>query len=321
MPQAQLQPAPFRVPLLDAQGQLAETWRRFFLSSQAIVNQILNGQIPLTPIGQGHALLQDDPAEDPFGWALPGPVGPPGPPGQPGPPPTLFEESVSEEPWPLLPMTPLPVLTGGTGTTTFTTDGVLYGAAALAVQATAQGPTNSVLTASAGAPSFSATPTVTTLTTTGAATIGGLTDLSGASAGQVKFPATQNASTNANTLDDYEEGTWTPNDASGASLSFTLGTATYIKIGQLVTVQADITFPVTASGLQASFGGLPFTIQSGNWSGTVGYTTYGVAGAITVLGPGGGTAVVLYAFGGGAITNAAMSTMRIIWALTYQASA
>jgi len=36
-----------------------------------------------------------------------------------------------------------------------------------------------------------------------------LLDISGASAGQIKFPATQNASADANTLDDYEEGTWT----------------------------------------------------------------------------------------------------------------
>jgi len=32
----------------------------------------------------------------------------------------------------------------------------------------------------------------------------------------VAFPATQSASANANTLDDYEEGTWTPADTSGA---------------------------------------------------------------------------------------------------------
>jgi hypothetical protein len=31
-----------------------------------------------------------------------------------------------------------------------------------------------------------------------------------ASGSGISFPATQSASTNANTLDDYEEGTWTP---------------------------------------------------------------------------------------------------------------
>lgn len=60
----------------------------------------------------------------------------------------------------------LDVNSGGTGVATFTTDGVLYGNATSAVQVTAQGATNSVLTASAGAPSFSATPTVTNVTAT-----------------------------------------------------------------------------------------------------------------------------------------------------------
>ncbi len=36
-----VQPPPFRVPLLDASGQLVETWRRFFLTSQVALTQIL----------------------------------------------------------------------------------------------------------------------------------------------------------------------------------------------------------------------------------------------------------------------------------------
>jgi hypothetical protein len=79
----------------------------------------------------------------------------------------------------------------------------------------------------------------------------------------IAFPATQNASSNAKTLDDYEEGTWTPNDQSGASLSFTVFDATYTKIGRLVQVQASITYPSTASTLDAQIGGLPFTAASG----------------------------------------------------------
>ena len=55
---------------------------------------------------------------------------------------------------------------GGTGVATFTSNGVLYGNAAGALQVTAQGGTNTVLTASAGAPVFSATPTVTTVNAT-----------------------------------------------------------------------------------------------------------------------------------------------------------
>ncbi len=87
--------------------------------------------------------------------------------------------------------------------------------------------------------------------------VGGAT--ASASGSGVSFPATQSASSDANTLDDYEEGTWTPTDVSGAGLSFTLTGAFYTKIGRLVIAQAEITFPTTASGATAAIGGLPFT--------------------------------------------------------------
>jgi hypothetical protein len=61
----------------------------------------------------------------------------------------------------------LNVANGGTGRTTLTTNGVLYGNATSAVNITAQGGANTVLIANNGAPSFSATPTLTSLTTTG----------------------------------------------------------------------------------------------------------------------------------------------------------
>src|ERR1035437_4739505 len=62
----------------------------------------------------------------------------------------------------------------------------------------------------------------------------GLFDISGASAGQIKFPATQNASADANTLDDYQEKkAWTPSDGSGAGLVLTINSATYTKIGNV----------------------------------------------------------------------------------------
>lgn len=76
----------------------------------------------------------------------------------------------------------------------------------------------------------------------------------------IKFPATQVASANANTLDDYEEGTWTPTDISGAGLTFTqTGVARYIKVGTLVYVSLYIDFPGTSSSATVLIGGLPFT--------------------------------------------------------------
>jgi hypothetical protein len=78
----------------------------------------------------------------------------------------------------------------------------------------------------------------TTLTTPIVSTtmgVGGATpSTSGAG---ITFPATQSASTNANTLDDYEEGTWTPTLSVG-----TCGNAgcVYTKIGRFVTVSGFI---------------------------------------------------------------------------------
>jgi hypothetical protein len=93
-----------------------------------------------------------------------------------------------------------------------------------------------------------------------AGVLNALLDLTGAAAGQIAFPAAQHASANANTLDDYEEGTWTPTDASGAGLSLTITSATYTKIGRLVFARAHVTYPATASGASAKLGGLPFPV-------------------------------------------------------------
>ena len=83
----------------------------------------------------------------------------------------------------------------------------------------------------------------------------------------ITFPATQSASTDANTLDDYEEGTWTPADTSGASLSFTIsGTPIYTKIGNLVTVNFFLSYPSTANGTGNNIGGLPFSIKSSTYA-------------------------------------------------------
>jgi len=80
----------------------------------------------------------------------------------------------------------------------------------------------------------------------------------------ITFPATQSASSDANTLDDYEEGTWTPSDGSGASLSLSTSFSTYTKVGRLVTCSAKIVYPSTASTATTRINGLPFTSSSNN---------------------------------------------------------
>jgi hypothetical protein len=89
-----------------------------------------------------------------------------------------------------------------------------------------------------------------------------------ASGAGITFPATQSASTNANTLDDYEEGTFTPVFRDG--ISGTAATAgdiagSYTKIGKLVYYQI-LFVNVTTTGLTAGnnvhITGLPFTTAS-----------------------------------------------------------
>jgi hypothetical protein len=81
--------------------------------------------------------------------------------------------------------------------------------------------------------------------------------------GQIKFPVTQVASADPNTLDDYEEGTWTMGLAfGGASVDIVYGnqTAYYTKIGRQVTVNGYmyLTNKGTSTGA-ATITGLPFT--------------------------------------------------------------
>jgi len=74
----------------------------------------------------------------------------------------------------------------------------------------------------------------------------------------ITFPATAVAASDVNTLDDYEEGTWTPTDSSGAGLSFTVASCRYTKIGRTVAIQGIITYPVTANTNNAQFTSFPF---------------------------------------------------------------
>jgi hypothetical protein len=78
----------------------------------------------------------------------------------------------------------------------------------------------------------------------------------------IAFPATQSASSNANTLDDYEEGTWTPAINYGgtvATLSVAFGF--YVKVGRHVTLTGYLTTTNKNGGTgDAVLSGLPFPI-------------------------------------------------------------
>jgi len=76
--------------------------------------------------------------------------------------------------------------------------------------------------------------------------------------GGVVFGSTGGAVT-GKTLDDYEEGTWTPSVDSGTN---TVNEATYTKVGRLVTVSAVLSnFSDTTTASIITISGLPFTVS------------------------------------------------------------
>ena len=99
----------------------------------------------------------------------------------------------------------------------------------------------------------------------------------------VAFPATQSASADANTLDDYEEGTWTPvvSATSGSIGSYNISAARYTKVGNMVTVHVyfDVSNHGNASGKTKCT--LPFTTASTSVSATggreIGHTGHGIS--------------------------------------------
>ena len=104
---------------------------------------------------------------------------------------------------------------------------------------------------------FSASGTVLIGKTTNTAS-GGILDL----AAGISFPATPVASTNANTLDDYEEGTFTPT-IRGTTIA---GTGTYfvqdgfyVKIGRNVFISIILDWSDTTGTGNLAVGGIPFT--------------------------------------------------------------
>lgn len=99
---------------------------------------------------------------------------------------------------------------------------------------------------------------------TGSMVVGGLVDISGAVAGQIKFPAAQHASTNANTFDDYEEGTWTPvihGDNGSGNHDYSATNGYYTKIGQYVFIDFFVQMTLKDAGMTGTYAqifGLPF---------------------------------------------------------------
>jgi len=135
----------------------------------------------------------------------------------------------------------------------------------------------------------------------------------GTSGQGIDFSATPGIGT-SELLNDYEEGTWTPADGSGASLSFTFGvTSYYTKIGNVVTCNMDVIFPVTVSTSVARIT-LPFAPKVNGAGGNIGYTTK-TGGMYLSLSAGG--SFVFTDLLSNFLTNANMSTTQSQFSFSY----
>jgi hypothetical protein len=121
------------------------------------------------------------------------------------------------------------------------------------------------------------------------------------------------------TLNDYEVGTYTPTDQSGAGLTFSFArTSVYTKIGNIVNVQIDLTFPSTASTAGALIS-LPFT-NTNFYSGSI-LTENGGYGSVlsTEVNNGASFGILNTALNTG-LTNSNLSGKRLIFNIFYRAT-
>lgn len=87
--------------------------------------------------------------------------------------------------------------------------------------------------------------------------------------GQYAFPATQNPSSNVNTLDDYKEGIFTPvftaSTVAPTGVTYSVQVGTYTKMGRMVFFDFQIT--LTSKGTlgvgNINITGLPYTLPGG----------------------------------------------------------
>ena len=130
----------------------------------------------------------------------------------------------------------------------------------------------------------------------------------------VGFPGTQVSSSDANILDDYEEGSWTP---TSASISFSSASGRYVKIGAQVTLWFTINFPSTSNSSDARITGLPFNPVSQNGQGVLGNINNTDIADVRVSADSGNSFINLRNEAGAEKTNANLSSRNIRGMITY----
>lgn len=135
--------------------------------------------------------------------------------------------------------------------------------------------------------------------------------------GALLFPSSQVASSNANTLDDYEEGTFTPVGGGSGGTSgqtYTTQSGTYVKIGRLVLAWGKLVYSVKGTiTSNFQFQGLPFTAGAESALVVVGYFNALNANRMSINGfvSSGATAISAYGITAAAAGMASLSTSDI----------
>ena len=108
------------------------------------------------------------------------------------------------------------------------------------------------------------------------------------------------SNTAANTLDEYEEGTWTP---AVAGLSLSSVSAQYTRIGDMVYYGFTVTLPTTTATTHLKFTGIPFSVANDTFGGSLIFTSSSVT-AVQVIAVSSSDDVQLYKAGAAFATYA-----------------
>jgi hypothetical protein len=115
-------------------------------------------------------------------------------------------------------------------------------------------------------------------------------------------------------INGYQTGSWVPVDASGASLALTVTSASFVRVGDAINVQADLTYPVTVDGSNSQIGGLPFTSIAAQFALAC---ASNLGSAFDTLVNASAATVNFSSVSGVRLTNAALSTVRLQFAGVY----
>jgi len=144
-----------------------------------------------------------------------------------------------------------------------------------------------------------------------------------ASGAGIAFPATQSASTDVNTLDDYEEGTWTPS-VGGTATYGGANAGKYTKIGNTVFLSGQLQITSIGTGSTSLISGVPFTAFSTNFVGSTGYSA-SLTATVASLGSAFGVSTSSINFTSRSITgtyteqtNIFQDGARLIFSIVYQ---